>query len=172
MTWSQLCSWAAFLFRRRLHPVLIKLLLIHATQILLSLKPISYVHYIYNICTKPTTEAKGMLYGKLEILLFTEILPLCNFSFHFLMVFADLYVKMDTQIRCSDSGNLNFWLKSELNQFTPPRDLMLALYCSKAFFSLRPMFRACSVTMCRCKDSLVARNREGIRNKQQDQRNL
>lgn len=62
----------------------------------LSLKPILYTHYIYNICTKLTTKAKGMLHGKLAILLFTEIVPLYNFSFHLLMVFAELYVKIYT----------------------------------------------------------------------------
>lgn len=82
MMWSQPYSWTAFPFRSIFHPALIQLLLIHAIQILLSLKPISYAHYIYIICTKSTTKAKGMLYVRLQILWFTEVLPLGNFSFH------------------------------------------------------------------------------------------
>lgn len=135
-------------------------------------KLVIFIIYVQSWPQKP----KRMLYGKLDILLFTEILPLCNLSFHLLMVFADLCGKMYTQIRCSDSGNLNIWLKSEQNQFTPPQGLIQALRCSRgSCCSLKPGFRVCSATMCCCKDSLVARNREGClreRNKQQGQRNL
>lgn len=93
-------------------------------------------------------------------LIFYYLQRLCHYAFSvftsgwFLQTFMWRY----TQIRCSDSGNLSVWPKSELNQsgFDP------GFCCSKgSCFSLKAALRVCSVTMCCFKDSLAARNREG-----------
>lgn len=128
---------SSILFRSRLHPALIQLLLIHAIQILLSLKPISYTHYIYIICTKSTTKAKGMLYGRLEILLFTEILPLCNFSFHLSWWLLKIFTTGDSQI-------VENWKSSSSQNYPTLHDLKIwSRFCVSqklACFSLEVNF--------------------------------
>lgn len=80
---SHLWSWVALPLRSRFYPSLIQLLLIHAIQMLFSLKAISYSHYAYIKCTNLTSKAKGVLYSRnFEILVVREGLSWCNFSFH------------------------------------------------------------------------------------------
>lgn len=60
----------------------------------------------------------------------------CHFSFllsWWLLKTFNIRIYIYIQIRPSDSGKLKVWLKSELYQFTPPKDVIQVLCCSKTF---------------------------------------
>lgn len=172
MNWSELCSWAAFPFTLRLRLALMQLLLIHAIQILLSLKPISLSYiYMYKVNHKSQRDSVWQAW----LFIYFAIFVMMEFQFsRLLIVTENIYMGAQAD-KYSGSGKLKVWLKSKLYQLTTPQDLIYVVHCSKVYLFLSWSQYLLSATLpCVFKDKLVARNNKlslHERNKQHEQRN-